>query len=232
MVMRMACELFLAPRFARHIVQAGYIATTKKMFIEGFSTVYKGAEESVHATVPDLRIPESGEALFQILTQMRSSLWPLLPGPILRTCGDIAYLDLASATVRLNHAFQFPRGSGIEANARAEHFEHSVQAAVDSSRWSSAALRPMKGRTLRRSGKFITDLDAIGARDRKLLLISCKSILYAEYDEADYRIIRNAAALVSDAVAKWALTCAFLKENPIGDNYDFSEYDAIIGIVL
>jgi hypothetical protein len=231
MLMRMAYELILVPAILTTILQVGYVVSTEQSLIEGFSLIYKSAEESVRTTAPGLDIPGGPEELFQTLAGMRSSLWPLLPGPVIRGCGDTVYLDLASATVRLNHAFQFPRGSGIEANVRAEHFEDSVQEAVDSSRWSSTAVRGMKGRTLRYNGNSITDIDAIGARDRKLLLISCKSVLYAEYDEANYKIMHNAAELVKTSVIRWAHICEFLKEKPIGDNYDFSQYEEVIGVV-
>jgi hypothetical protein len=141
------------------------------------------------------------------------------------------YLDLAAATLRLNHAFEFPRITGMEANARAEHFEASVQSTVDSSRWSGSTARSLQGRTLRHNRKSITDVDAVGARGGQLLLISCKSILYAEYEIADYRVLRNASDQVQKAVIAWNQICSFLRDNRVGENYDLSRYDEIIGVV-
>jgi len=141
------------------------------------------------------------------------------------------YVDLVAASLRFNRAFEFPRAAGAQANARAEHFEESVQALLNSSPWASAELKLFWRRTLRHNGKRVTDIDAIGANRRKLLLISCKSILYAEYESANYKILRNASDTVEKAVIEWKQTCEFFKANPLGDNYDFTAYENVIGLV-
>jgi hypothetical protein len=228
---RMTIEMFLIPEFARNLLQVGYVPVKIQDLKEAFSMFYPGARESILATVPGIEVPQNSEGLFQKLAEMRSSSWPLLPGPIIRSCGDIAYVDLASATVRLNHAFKFPRVQGGAANARADHFEDAVQVAVDRSEWADARISAIRGRALRHNGRTITDIDAIGARDRRLLVISCKSILYSEYEDANYKVMRNAADLVQQAVTYWAEKCDLLRNKPVGDNYDFSLYEEIIGVV-
>jgi hypothetical protein len=231
MVLRMAAEMFSEPRFFRPVLEMGYVPTARATLLELFSNFFESAERAVRNTIPELPIPNSPERLLRELEGMRGSSWPIRTGPVVRCSGEAAELDLNCATMRLDQAFEFPRVTGAQANARAEHFERTVQSAVDSSPWFNSAARRMQGRTLRHAGKYITDVDAIGAIGGKLVLISCKSVLYAEYETADYRVMRNAADLVQKAVATWSQVCSFLRDNRIGENYDFSSYSEIIGVV-
>jgi hypothetical protein len=230
-ILRIAAEMFSDPSFSRPLLEVGYIPMNKTTFFDVVSPLFDDAEHAVHSTIPNLRVPNSKETLLRELEEMRGSPWPILPGPVVRSCREIIYLDLASATMRLNQAFEFPRVAGAQANARAEHFETSVQSVVDRSRWADSRTRPLQGRTLRYQGKPLTDIDAIGSREDKLLLISCKSVLYAEYDTADYRVLRNAADVVQRAVVTWNEVCSFLRDKRVGDNYDFSEYHDIVGVI-
>ena len=94
-----------------------------------------------------------------------------------------------------------------------------------------SALKILRRRVLRYQGKRVTDIDAIGAKGNKLLVVSCKSLLYAEYEIADYKILRNASEALQKAVMEWKRFCEFFKENPVGDNYDFTAYEDIVGLV-
>jgi hypothetical protein len=79
----------------------------------------------------------------------------------------------------------------------------------------------------------ITDIDAIGERGKRLLLVSCKSVPFSdEWNRGDNAAVRNVAAKVDDAVAEWADRTTKLRRMPHGDNYDFSGYEEIIGVVV
>ena len=108
-----------------------------------------------------------------------------------------------------------------------------MQCTVDDSLWRpDATLAALRGRTLRCNGLALTDIDAIGACNGALLLISCKSVIYdTDYDKGTYRVIENVQFTVDGAVAKWVNFVDNLKENPLGDNFDLSRYTEIIGIV-
>ena len=231
MILRIAAEMVANPAVCRPLLEVGYVPMTRTTFYEIVSTLFSNAKNAVRGTIPELRLPDSIEILVRELEEMRGTLWSVLQGPVVRSCGELIYLDLASATMRLNRAFQFPRVAGASANMRAEHFEGSVQSVIDRSRWADSTTRVLHGRTLRHQGRSVTDVDAIGVGENKLLLISCKSVLYAEYDTADYRVLRNAADVVQKAVAAWDEVCSFLRDHRIGDNYDFSVYQEIIGVV-
>ena len=232
MLLRIAGEMSSDLLVLASILEVGYVPMSRETLARSLSTHYKSGAIAVRDTVPKLSVPDGPEALLHELQEMRSSLWPVMPGPVVRTCGEgTVYLDLSAATRRLDRAFKFPRITGMEANARAKHFEQSVQSVVDSSRWSDSTAKSLQGRTLRHNGTYITDVDAVGAREGKLLLISCKSILYAEYEIADFRVLRNAADLVQKAVVEWNQICSFLRDNRVGENYDLSGYDKIMGVV-
>jgi hypothetical protein len=91
----------------------------------------------------------------------------------------------------------------------------------------------MQRRTLRRAGRKLTDVDAVGARDRQLLILSCKSrALTDAFERGEYGEVRNARTQAEQALADLARVVADLKTNPVGDNFDFSDYRDIAGVVV
>jgi len=164
---------------------------------------------------------------------MDGTAWPLVPGPVLRIDGDAVVLDLYSATMRLNALISETAQRGAAANARATLFELRVQSVIDNSTWRpETPLRSLRGRPLRRAGKALTDVDALGVRGTSLLLVSCKSTLYSpEYDAGDHAVVRNRADLLSRAIAEWDQKVASFRSHPIGDNFDFSPFKDVWGVV-
>jgi hypothetical protein len=76
-------------------------------------------------------------------------------------------------------------------------------------------------------------VDAIGERGGTLLLVSCKALPYSDaWDRGEYRVVRNVASHVANAVAEWRDRVAEIKANPVGDNFDFSAYRRIVGVVV
>jgi hypothetical protein len=142
-------------------------------------------------------------------------------------------LDVWAATARLDATLEFDIREGPIANARAEHFELAIQELINRSPWKpGSALAELRGRSLRHRGTLITDIDAIGECGGELLLVSCKSTIYsAEYDAGDYRTVRNVATTVSHAAEEWDRKISFLRTFSVGDNFDFSAFRHIVGIV-
>lgn len=174
------------------------------------------------------------QTAIRLIEEHRGSVWPLIDGPLLRRDGrGIVCVDLAAATSALEKALETPLESGGAANSRAEHFEAAVQRRIDETPWRPSD--PMRGyirRTLRVAGAAVTDVDALGVNGKTLLLVSCKSSVYkATHDIGDYRAIRNSASLLDDAVRTWNRVTATLLARPSGDNYDFTGYDRVIGVV-
>lgn len=168
------------------------------------------------------------------LESTSGSAWPLRPGPIVRRSPDGVYLDVAAATARLRDELTIPgQGGGKLPNMRGGLFELDVQDVMDASPWSPAAeLKALRGRSLRLRGRTVTDLDAVAEHDGVLLAVSAKSVPYnADYDRGDYRVVRNLADRCDAFVEEWAARMAVLRDNPLGDNYDFSQYREIVGVV-
>ncbi|MGC1685488.1 MAG: hypothetical protein WA734_07715 [Candidatus Acidiferrales bacterium] len=230
-LLRIAAMTMVVLEFRRPIWQVGFVAMRRSDLLQILEHRFEEAKQSALSAVPGLKVPGSADILLQQLEMMKPSCWPVVSGPVVRSSGDMLFVDLAAASSRFNRAFEFPRAAGAQANARAEHFEESVQALLDSSAWANPELKTLRRRVLRRQGIPVTDIDALGAKGGKLLIVSCKSVLYAEYEIADYRILRNASEAVQKAVRDWKCICEFFRANPVGDNYDFTAYEDIIGLV-
>lgn len=90
----------------------------------------------------------------------------------------------------------------------------------------------LRGKPLRKQGRHITDIDAIGVQGNRLLCVSCKSTLYSpQYDAGEFRTVRNREGMLLTAIAEWDKKIETLRADPRGDNFDFSAFDDIIGVV-
>jgi hypothetical protein len=94
-------------------------------------------------------------------------------------------------------------------------------------------LASLRGRALKRDGKNITDIDAIGLYNDQLLLVSCKSLVYdADYDRGTYRVVANASHTVDTAVKNWMRIADDLRLHPRGDNFGLTKYvGSIVAVV-
>lgn len=182
------------------------------------------------AIPPNVDLGSAAE-VFDRLLAIPISVWPPSVSP-LRAEGDICFVDLAAATLAITDAVARPAVSGSTANVWSEHFERSVQAAIDETPWKpSATLVALRGRPLRRNGKWLTDIDAIGERAGSLLIVSCKGVPFSTaFDRGEHRVIRNFAEHVEESVGAWRDVVADLDR--AGDNFDFSGYRRIVGVVV
>jgi len=163
-----------------------------------------------------------------------SCAWPLQSGGFLRLVGESRLLiDVVATTIALDKGLGIDRSESRIANIRADLFERQCQQAVDQTAWKPTSdLARLRAKTLRRGGVHLTDIDAIGAVDDVLLCVSCKSLVYdAAYDRGDFNVVQNAKRTVDSAVERWNLLMEDLRLNPQGDNFDFTEYSKIIGVV-
>ena len=193
---------------------------------------------SIELFSPELRVLCSewsladADAIAGALGQIVGCSWPLVSGPVLRHEGDVVCVDICAAT-KLFLGFEPALKSGTIANARATDFEFAVQSAIDSTQWKpSTAIAEIRGRTLKYHGRAITDIDAVGENNGRLLLVSCKSLPYRhELDAGTYKNVRNASSLVQDAVTAWQEKVNFLQQNPVGDNYNFTVFGSTVRTV-
>jgi hypothetical protein len=216
------------------LLRYGYVFTDEGHFLEVIGGGWKMICEDVLRVIPGATLPNSPAELFDALVAFRPTLWPLSPGPIVRRAGASVWIDLIACTAVLERSFEFPIVDGDVGNARADHFEGTTQQTINATPWAPGPeLAQMIGRDIKKAdGTKLTDLDALGEKGLRLLLVSCKSMVYSvRYDSGDYLTVRNIRTTAEAAVKWWAEVADHLKEHPKGPNYDFSKYQDIIPVV-
>ncbi|MGA3031512.1 MAG: hypothetical protein ABSE58_12405 [Candidatus Limnocylindrales bacterium] len=182
----------------------------------------------------DLGTPDE---ILSRLTLGEVKVWPPSMGPAVREAADdVLVEDLWAATHRLEKALARPAemAGGPYANAWSAHFESVIQGATDATAWkASPAIAAFRGRHLRISGQRIGEIDAIGEQSGRLLLLSCKCIPFSEeWSRGEHSAVRNVASSVDEAVTTWADMVDKVRTTPHGDNYDFSAFSELIGVVV
>lgn len=178
-------------------------------------------------------VPADPAVLLDNIEALPISLWPLTPGPVLRSAGEQTIVDISTASMWLRDLLTVSNAAeGSMIQARADHFELFVQEEIDRSRWRPPeSLRDLRGRTLRLSGRMVTDIDAIAMKDNVILLVSCKSMPYTrDLDAGVYNSVRNVRTALKGYDEEWVERVKLFNEYPCGDNYDLRGY-RIIGAV-
>ena len=215
------------------LCQYGYFVMKEQAFKEVVNAHIAQADEVIRQIIPDPELPSNAGDFLTKLEEAGGSLWPAMPGPPIRRESNILCVDLFSTTWQLNNLFEYPRETGCTANARAEHFERVVQELIDSSPWAPPeSIKKLRRAKLKKGERVVTDIDAIGVRGETLLIVDCLSTyISTEYEIGNHAAIRNAASNIEDKVIKWAEKKKFLEENPVGNNYHFSGYKSVVGVV-
>jgi len=216
------------------LLRYGYVFMDHEHFLEVISGAWEMISKDVQRVIPRATLPNSAAELFEALMAFQPTLWPLFPGPIVRRAGASIWIDLIACTAVLAGSLEFPIVDGDVGNARADHFEGTTQQTINATPWAPGAeLAAMIAREIKKQdGTKLTDLDALGENGSRLLLVSCKSMVYSgRYDSGDYVTVRNIRTTAEEAVRFWADVAAYLKEHPKGPNYDFAKYGDIIPVV-
>jgi len=234
-VMRLSLlvETLAGAREQASVLQNGYFAVHRESLFSLLEELIPSINAELAMMALDLRVSETPAQVVQTIESAGASVWPLRVGPVLTATPLGFVVDVSNSTNRLFRELEYPNVTGDAANVRAEHFETSVQRMIDWTHWkASDSLGAIQGRSLRLDGIDLSDIDALGENGGTLLLVSCKSIPYSgRYDAGDFRTIRNTASTVTEAVARWSAFVTILTEHPRGDNYDFSRYKEIVGVV-
>lgn len=217
-----------------NLPNAGYLILARQHVSEILRFYGPEAGRDLPALFPSFEPSTEGAALLEVVEQIAGRTWPLTPGPIVRRAGESVVLDLAAASDRLVRMLTIPgSGGGSLVNSRASSFELVTQERVDRTPWKPPDdLRNVRGRTLRLRGRALTDVDALAFRDGTLLLVSCKSFPYTlDYDAGRFSVVRNVRTNIEAAVDRWQGVIDTLRNEPRGDNYDFSGMRHIGGVV-
>lgn len=212
----------------------GYFFAKKEISKELFDSYLPEVNSILENVIPGKFFNETFESWYAASSQIKSEAWPPRAGKIVKIYNDdIVFFDTASATQALFKLMEVDKTLTNVGNLRADQFEIQCQRIINDSNWHPPAnFLSIRGRTLRQEGKNLTDIDAIGINKDTLLLVSCKSVVYdGNYDRGKYSTIRNVQSTIDSAVAYWMDLVHSLRSNPIGDNFDFSEVESIVGVV-
>lgn len=213
-------------------VQQGYFLVKNKAIESALNAYLPIIANQLRETAPSVTWCTNYEEWKRRIDLISPSLWPLRAGGLRRGFGTITLIDVAGASQAILHCTEFDR-SPIIGNIRADAFELQCQEIINKSAWRPETdLSKVRGKTLRRNGKQFTDIDAIGSKSGILLLVSCKSLIYdRDYDKGNFQSVRNSQAIVDKAVLDWGNFVNQLRSQPAGDNFDFSSFTNIIGVV-
>jgi hypothetical protein len=216
------------------LLRYGYVFINHEYFLEIIAGAWEMICEDVLRVIPGATLPSSAADLFDALLAFQPTLWPLFPGPIVRRAGASVWIDVIACTAVLERSLEFPIIDGDAGNARADHFEGTTQQTINATPWAPGLeIAQMIGKNIKKAdGTILTNLDALGENGLRLLLVSCKSMVYSgRYDSGHYVAVRNIRTTAEEAVKWWSQVADYLEQNPIGPNYDFSKYQDIIPVV-
>lgn len=214
------------------IARQGYFFCRLSVFETLFEALTPAIKEQIKRLAPNIPCLQY-PAWRRAIDATGPELWPLRSGGVLRQHGNVILIDIAATSHALLQRMELNRNP-LLGNIRAHEFEIQCQAIINNSRWiPSQELAILRGRHLQlKGGQILTDVDAIGESGKTLLLVSCKSVIYdGDYDRGTYNVIRNNQTTIDTAVSKWAEVISLIQKNPIGQNFDFSSYCEIIGVV-
>jgi hypothetical protein len=189
-----------------------------------------------HPLIPSRVVPTDAARVTQYLLSYQGSTWPPRPGAPLRRLDsqDRLCVDLLSAGELLFDLIRRPPLQGADAVTWSTYMEQHTQKMIDASAISSPPdVRALRGRTLRRRGNAITDVDAVAVAGPDLLLISCKGRAMTDaYERGEYGDVLNVQALVKAAEVDLRRVITDLNLDRTGDNFDFSRFRRVMGVVV
>jgi len=212
----------------------GYFYVSREILLDALGNSLELMRHSYGGFVPKEVLPVDAEAVVEDLHGIEVTAYPPTGGNILHELGEMFVVDLNAASRALLRCLDRPVFDGAAVNEWSDTFELHVQEIIDGSEWRPAAhLAALRGRHLRLGGTDLTDIDAIGDCGDVLLLVSCKSRPYNRaYDRGEYGEVRNVRTLAEGAVAFWQEFVEKVETNRVGDNYDFSMFERIVGVVV
>jgi hypothetical protein len=195
-------------------LQWGYIlAPTETLLAPALDEMAGGMAQGAGAALAGCWIPGSGAELLQVLRRMKPEIRPPLSGNPIHEVDGVSVVDLVGASRRLFTTLVRP-ADGAEVNYWSEHFEQNTQSAIDATPWRpEGQWRTLIGRFLhRQDGSQLTNVDAVGYRSGRLLLVSCKSIARAVPAlRGDFAITRNIVKKVHKAAREWETVTATVR---------------------
>lgn len=196
----------MAKRRMTPAFQWGYMVThTDNFLLPALDEMCTWLTQGAGRAIEGCWWPDSGREILEVLGRVQPEVWPPLCGCPVHEAGDFSVTDLVGASRRLFVTLLRP-ADGPAVNLWSAHFERDVQKVLDETDWRPPdAMRPLIGRTIRRAdGTALTDIDALGFNNGRLLLVSCKSIAFTlPALRGEFAVTRNIVEKTHAAAAEW-----------------------------
>jgi hypothetical protein len=222
-----------------NLLRVGYVILPQSTVEEMWTSGREAISEIISASLgPSLAAPLQGlVSILEAAAGVAPGLWPPTPGVLAFPAAEGHWvIDLHGASQRLIADLRYPSVTGAIANVRAKSFEDLTQEMIDRSGWQPPPpIRDLVGRHLRTvpGGRDFGEIDAIAVGGGIALVVSCKSVIYSdEYDRGEYSAVRNVRSMVEEACRNLESFVGTLSEVPNGANYDLSQVERVLGIVL
>jgi hypothetical protein len=185
------------PTLVDQLLAFGYVVLASDDFLAAAAGILAGLRAELEATFPDTPLPVTSEEIIELVEPVDLSTWPMTGGRIAFRTDTSIVVDIAAATRHLDCLLELPAGGQFDA-ARSVEFELAAQQLIDGSSWANAALASHRGATLHKAdGGQLTDIDAIGGKGDRVLLVDCKSYVYkSDYEVGPPNAVKNAATTV------------------------------------
>lgn len=212
----------VTPDTLREIDCWGFVLLEKAPFMERMAEQIAAEVKKAPSMMSD-SLPRSADealaTLFESSLTMRRGL-----GVAARPMEHGLLIDLRAITSALHFGLLIDKSGGGAVNVLGHAFEPYVQEIVDAAIPGNgdSPHRGLRGRTLMRMGRPVTDIDAVADIGSVLVLISCKAFENtAEAQKGLFQAVRSVDTRISNALDDWATRIRKLQNNPEGDNYNF-----------
>ena len=197
--------------------QWGYMVTpTDNFLIPALDEMCEWLTEGAGHALSGCWNPQSAAEVLEVLRAIEPEVWPPLCGCPVHEADRHSVIDLVGASRSLFATLLRP-AEGADVNVWSAHFEHDVQAIIDKSPWRPPdQMRPLIGQTVRRAnGTALTDIDALGFNDGRMLVVSCKSIAFTVPAlRGEFAVTRNITEKIHSAASEWDEVTKALRDDP------------------
>jgi len=220
------------PATLDNLTRVGYWVVEEQNLLEALDVAISALQDRA-PSILSTATPSDGAEAIRVLQAITDGGTMRFARPLLVGGGGFL-VDLVAVGDQLRRRMLLNKSGGEAVNVLGYDFEPDVQRAVDDAlgRPANPTLQDLRGRPLRLHKEVVTDIDAFAEIGDVLCLISCKAFEYtAEYDSGEFGAVRASSTSVRDAVRTWRKRVHRLRQNPVGDNYNFAGRK-LIGVVV
>lgn len=214
--------------------EGGLTMHSSSILTSYLSRVCQEANEWGNSIFPSSIPSVTVEGALDFLTRLELGRTDRYWGPAIRVGKDFFCIDMISVTLRIEALIaHVTAGGGSISGYRGKHWEEWVQGAIDETPWRpTGGVRGLISKKLRAHGKVFTDVDAVGSRSDRLLIVSCKSWqLGTSLDMGEFAARRNKSKDVVKASLKLQEDLRMLRAHGTENGFDIDSFTGISGVL-